>query len=139
MSKADSMSRPSARGRFSKGRSKTGGRTYGWDRGIALLAMVGDTFGFLIGGLLIGFGFFDPKLLKAHDHKLMGGVGVFLIVLAVTHLVVHAGLFASRRWAFVVAALLAGYGLSTAGAGPSGFMLLYTVLRLGKVFGPDLR
>ena len=118
--------------------SKAKAKGYPWDRLVALLAIFVDVLALAAGGLLIGFGFFDPRLLKAHDPKVLG-IGLILLTLAVGHLVVHAGLFASRRWAFVVAALLAGYGLSSANAGASGLMLLYTVLRLGRVFGPDLR
>lgn len=98
-----------------------------------------DAMALAFGGLLLGYGFFDPRLLKAHGPHAVGGVGLLLLALAVGSLVVHAGIFAGRRWAFIVAALLAGYGLAAASAGASGLMLLYTVLRLGRVFGPELR
>lgn len=67
------------------------------------------------------------------------GIGVMVIILAVVHLAVYGGIFQSRRLAFVVGALLAGYHLGMGGYGYGGFLLAYTVLRLGQVFGPALR
>jgi hypothetical protein len=125
--------------RSRKGASKG----YGWDRFIGGIAIVFDVLVLVIGvamsGYAIRFGLLDPKLSKLDQPKLIGGLGVFVIVLALVHLVVDVGIFKSRRWAFVVSALLSGYGLWAGTAASSAFMLTYTVLRLGQVFGLALR
>jgi len=117
---------------------RRGAKAYGWDRFIGILGMIFDVLIVALGSWAVQFGLVDTKIAHADQPKFIG-FGALVIAMAAISFVINLGIFNSRRWAFIVAALFAGYGLSSGTLAPSGFMLLYTVLRLGKVFGPDLR
>jgi hypothetical protein len=118
---------------------RSGTKGYVWDRLVGGLAIVVDVLAVALGGYAVRLGLLDSKLTKLEQPKLIGGIGAFILVLAFIHLIVDLGIFRSRRWAFIVLALLSGYGMWAGSVWSSGFMLTYTVLRLGQVFGPILR
>lgn len=101
--------------------------------------------------ILLGVGTYlvskDPKanaefMKQLGALKTLGGlpkVGALVAASVLVHLVVATGIFQSRKWAFVLGAFLAGYQIGTGGYWHGGFLLAYTVLRLGQVFGPALR
>jgi len=118
---------------------KRGAKAYGWDRFIGILGMIVDVLAIGLGGFAAGIGLTDSKLMKLDQPKVVGGIGLFIVLVGVIRLILDIGIFNSRRWAFIVAALLSGWGIYSGSVVPSSLMLLYAVLRLGQVFGPNLR
>lgn len=114
-------------------------KAYGWDRFIGVLGMIVDVLVIGLGSFAASVGLSDPKLMKMDQPKVVGGIGLFIVLVGVVRLILDIGIFNSRRWAFIVAALLSGWGIYSGSVASSSLMLLYTVLRLGQVFGPSLR
>jgi hypothetical protein len=118
---------------------KRGAKAYGWDRFFGFFGMLIDVLGVAFGSVLVGMGLTDSKLVKMDQPKVYAGIGLFIVIVASVRFVINLGIFNSRRWAFILAALLAGWGMYAGSFASSGLILLYTVLRLGQVFGPPLK
>ncbi len=121
------------------GPKRRGAKAYGWDRFFGFFGMLIDVLGVVFGSFVVGMGLTDSKLAKMDQPKIYAGIGLFIVIVASLRFLISLGIFNSRRWAFILAALLAGWGMYAGSFTASGLTLLYTILRLGQVFGPPLK
>lgn len=108
------------------------------------LAIASDVVGLILGLARMGD---RPEVRQAQRQGFSGAVIGFVVFFAAIGLLIHLGIYGSRRGAFVVTLILSLCGLVAVFSGRMNLYSIavniliagYAALRLGRAFGPPLR